>query len=118
MSRESPNSGSLRAIEDREVTHGTGALLSPKLAFVAKSTELLTAEVAVRSTPQKTSFEVIDADELARRWNLPVSWIRSHTRRRTLDEIPHLKCGKYVRFRWASPELEHWLSSHGEGLFG
>jgi hypothetical protein len=33
---------------------------------------------------------------------------------RTLDEIPCLRLGWYVRFRWGSPELEAWLARHQE----
>jgi hypothetical protein len=54
-------------------------------------------------------FEIIDADELAARWKVPKTWIMEGTRSRTVDVIPHLKLGRYVRFRWGSPELEEWL---------
>jgi hypothetical protein len=53
--------------------------------------------------------EIIDAGELAARLKLPKSWILEGTRSRTVDVIPHLKFGRYVRFRWASPELTEWL---------
>jgi hypothetical protein len=59
--------------------------------------------------PDKQSYEVVDAIELVRRWRVPVSWIREQTRSRATDPLPCLKFGKYVRFRWQSPELEHWL---------
>jgi len=68
-------------------------------------------------SPKSTCCELITADELAKRWNLPASWIRSHTRRRTLDEIPCIRLGRYVRFRWGSAELERWLAAH-EGSRG
>lgn len=36
--------------------------------------------------------ESIDAFELARRWNIPVTWVRNHTRDGyTDDPIPHRK---------------------------
>ena len=57
-----------------------------------------------------THFELIDAPELARRWSLPASWIREQTRSRSVDPIPHLRLGRYVRFEWGSPELEKWLT--------
>jgi len=64
----------------------------------------------------KPSFELIDAAELARRLGgLPVSWVRSRTRGRSLDEIPHLKLGRYIRFDWNSPELQRWIREHQEG---
>ena len=54
--------------------------------------------------------ELIDAPELAKRWNLPVTWIRNHTRSGyTNDPIPHLQLGRYVRFEWNSPALNTWL---------
>jgi hypothetical protein len=53
-------------------------------------------------------YEFIDSKELARRWCLPVSWIREQVRSRSTDPLPHVKFGKYTRFRWASPELNAW----------
>jgi len=72
----------------------------------------------VHPMPQNSTFELIDSNELARRLCLPASWVRSHTRARTLDEIPCVRFGRYVRFRWQSPELERWLKAHEEGTRG
>lgn len=55
-----------------------------------------------------TAYEFIDAKELAKRLSLPVSWVREQTRGRSIDPIPHVKFGRYVRFRWNSPDLEDW----------
>jgi hypothetical protein len=54
--------------------------------------------------------EIIDSEELARRWNLPVSWVRKHTWNGTQDPIPHLKFGRYTRFAWGDAALEKWLA--------
>ncbi len=54
------------------------------------------------------TYEFIDSKELARRWCLPVSWIREQVRKRVVDPLPHVRFIKYVRFRWGSPELEGW----------
>jgi hypothetical protein len=61
--------------------------------------------------------EIIDSAELAERWKVPESWIRSYTRERTPRDqrIPHLQLGRYVRFEWQSPALEAWLSKHRQG---
>jgi hypothetical protein len=64
-----------------------------------------TAETDVRKGAQ---FEFIGCPELAKRWRLPVSWIREAVRSRTSDPIPHVRFGKYVRFRWGSAELDGW----------
>jgi len=64
------------------------------------------------------AIEIIDAPELAKRWNLPESWIRSRvkpSRTATAEQIPHLKCGHYLRFEWGSPALDQWLARHREG---
>jgi hypothetical protein len=54
--------------------------------------------------------EIIDAEELAKRWHLPASWVREQTRSRAADPLSSIRFGKYVRFAWLSPELEQWLS--------
>jgi len=64
------------------------------------------------------SFEVIDAKELARRLNLPWTWVKEGTRNRTCDPIPHLRFGIYVRFEWNSPALNAWLARHRHGADG
>ena len=53
--------------------------------------------------------EIIDSAELARRWNVPETWIREYTRCRTQYTIPHIRLGRYVRFAWGSPDLDQWL---------
>jgi hypothetical protein len=53
-------------------------------------------------------YEFIDSKELASRWALPESWIREQVRSRAADPLPHVRFGKYVRFRWGGPELEGW----------
>src|SRR5215467_9453697 len=53
-------------------------------------------------------YEFIDSKKLAARWNLPESWVREQVRSRSVDPLPHIRFGKYVRFRWGSPELEQW----------
>ena len=58
---------------------------------------------------QPEFFEIIGTKELASRLNLPESWIRDATRSRNPDPVPHLKFGKYTRFRWRSPEMQQWL---------
>lgn len=55
-----------------------------------------------------SAYEFIDSPTLAQRWCLPASWIREQVRSRSIDPIPHIRFGKYVRFRWASPELIAW----------
>jgi len=60
-------------------------------------------------------FEMLNSEQLAARWQVPVSWIREHTRRRAIDPIPCVRFGKYVRFAWGSPELTAWVSRRKSG---
>src|SRR2546427_261270 len=54
--------------------------------------------------------EVIDSAELAKRLNVPETWVRSRSNpKRTNDPIPHLRLGRYVRFPGGS-ELLEWLN--------
>lgn len=56
-----------------------------------------------------TTTEIIDSLELARRWSVPVSWVRSKvqsSRTPKAEQIPHLQFGHYIRFEWCSPALE------------
>jgi hypothetical protein len=66
-----------------------------------------TTQVAGQAV-QIQQYEFIDSKELAARWALPESWIREQVRSRASDPLPHIRFGKYVRFRWGSPELEGW----------
>jgi len=53
---------------------------------------------------------IIDSKELARRWNVPESWVRDSVRSRSGDPIPCVHMGRYVRFEWGSVELEAWYA--------
>jgi hypothetical protein len=56
----------------------------------------------------ETKYQFITSEQLAERWSLPPSWVREQVRSRAADPLPHVRFGKYVRFRWGSPELEQW----------
>jgi len=57
-------------------------------------------------------IENIDSEELGQRLKIPESWVRAHTQPRCPENerIPHLRLGRYIRFRWGSPELEKWIA--------
>jgi hypothetical protein len=64
---------------------------------------------AETSSQRIETYEFIDSEELARRWDVPVSWIRDQVRKRAEDPLPHVSLGRYVRFLWGSPALELWI---------
>jgi hypothetical protein len=58
-------------------------------------------------------FELLTPVEFAERLRVPVTWVRERTRSRELygdDVIPHIRLGRYIRYKWGSPELEAWLN--------
>jgi hypothetical protein len=63
------------------------------------------------STPL-TSDTLLDAAQLAELLRVPESWVRNRTRARTpvAERIPCVRLGRYVRFAWNSPSLQHWLN--------
>jgi hypothetical protein len=52
---------------------------------------------------------MLTGPELATRWKVTASWVRKQLASAD-DPLPHVKMGRYVRFLWASPELNDWLS--------
>jgi len=53
--------------------------------------------------------ELLTVSEIASALKVPVSWVYERTRRSGGDRIPHIKLGKYLRFRWAA--VRQWLES-------
>lgn len=44
------------------------------------------------------SQRLLTAEEVAELLRVPKSWVYERTRRRGLEQLPHLKLGKYLRF--------------------
>lgn len=54
-------------------------------------------------------IDLLTVDQLARKLNITVSWIYSHTRKKGDNSIPYLKIGKYIRF--SENDVRLWLHS-------
>ena len=67
-----------------------------------------TNEFSVQLSERRPEYTFLDCKQLAERWNVPETWIRERVRRRSADPLPHVRFGKYVRFRGGAPELEEW----------
>lgn len=103
VGRSSPVNAAIQPEPNGSAVHQTASRLH-------LSHNQLPSEAREQPENARAPFELIDAPELARRWNLPASWIREQTRSRSVDPIPHLRLGRYVRFEWGSSELEQWLT--------
>lgn len=42
---------------------------------------------------------LLTVEEVSALLQVPESWIYKHTRRRAPERLPHVKLGKYIRFR-------------------
>jgi hypothetical protein len=75
-----------------------------------------TPGVPMVSPTSGNGVELIDARELARRWQLPESWIRAQSRERVPRDrrIPSLRFGRYRRYEFGSARLDEWLAKHRE----
>ena len=61
----------------------------------------------------ETQFEeLMTVSEIAQFLKVPVSWVYERTRRVGIEQIPHLKLGKYLRF--SVPEVKGWLQEQRE----
>jgi len=52
---------------------------------------------------------LLTVHEVAELLKVPVSWVYERTRRRGTERLPHLKVGKYLRFRLS--EIEEYLEA-------
>ena len=96
------------ALLDQHVLSGSTAKPQSGGRISAMARQTVMAMGAETQGLQTLQYEFIDSKELASRWALPESWIREQVRSRAADPLPHIRFGKYVRFRWGSPEMEGW----------
>ena len=56
--------------------------------------------------------KLLDVEQIAAELNVPTSWVYGQTRITDGSGMPHLKIGKYCRFRL--PEVMKWLQQRQE----
>lgn len=83
---------------------------SPELAAWIDRHVVCPRELRKFLVPGQAEYNYLDSAQFAEVLNVPESWVRDLVRARSLDPVPHVRFGKYVRFRIGSPELEAWLN--------
>jgi excisionase family DNA binding protein len=53
---------------------------------------------------------LLTVHEVAKILKVPVSWVYERTRRRGTERLPHMKIGKYLRFR--KEDVLGWLDEY------
>jgi hypothetical protein len=68
--------------------------------------------MATVQAQQSSTYELIDAAELARRLHLSVRFVKENSRAtRTQDPIPNISFHRRARlYDWGSPELNAWIA--------
>jgi excisionase family DNA binding protein len=57
--------------------------------------------------------QLLTIEEVAELLNVPVSWVYSKTRRRTMNRVPGFRVGKYWRFR--ESDILAWIERQRVG---
>lgn len=65
---------------------------------LAKAAEISTVAKHTPTPLGPDAHALLDIQQVAELLNVPVSWIYSRTRKRSLDRIPGFRLGKYWRF--------------------
>ena len=69
-------------------------------------------------TPAPTARDphcLLDAGEVAELLKVPISWVYSRTRKRSLDRLPGFRLGKYWRFQ--REDVLAWLARQRAGKY-
>jgi hypothetical protein len=72
--------------------------------------ELLREENLEESVRFPPIPHLVTLEQLAERWQLPLSWLRENCRSRCEDPLPIYRCGRYVRVDISDPALFEWLN--------
>lgn len=65
--------------------------------------------ISLAPQPLTEAERLLTVHEVAELLRVPVSWVYERTRRRGDQQLPHIKMGKYLRFRRA--EVLGWLDA-------
>ena len=73
------------------------------------STNIVTKNESLATQPAPRVSRELEAlltvHEVAELLRVPISWVYERTRRRGIERLPHMKIGKYLRFRLREVEL-------------
>ena len=78
---------------------------------IVTKNESLPTQSAPRVSPEAEAL--LTVHEVAELLRVPVSWVYERTRRRGMERLPHIKIGKYLRFRLR--EVESYLENLRRG---
>ena len=74
---------------------------------VVSKHETVATSPKLQVTPEPEAL--LTVPEVAELLRVPVSWVYERTRRRGIERLPHIKIGKYLRFRFT--EVQTYLET-------
>jgi len=77
--------------------------------MIAKGNGHASEPLMPASVPDEDGLELLDANQLADLFKVKPSWVRSATRARSANQLPHIKVGRYTRFQERA--VRQWLDS-------
>ena len=93
-------------IGEKDAQAITNAVVGSQLDQTPASTYAAQPETAtVRKT--KNEHRLLTIRDVAELFQVPVSWVYEHTRRRSVDRMPGFRLGKYWRFN--EEDIRAWL---------
>lgn len=63
------------------------------------------------SQPRLEPSDILTPKQLAKRLQVPVSWVYKHTDNSRKSKLPVLRCDGFLRFSW--PDVCEWLRQNG-----
>ena len=87
--------------------------MAAKMPIVLPESRVVSSARKIEDS-SRTVIEIITAAELAKRLQVPESWIRSRVRSRTpiAEQLPHIALGRYIRFDWGA--VMDWLRTRSQ----
>ncbi len=76
--------------------NGTGQTLENVIEELLRRIVREEIQAAISGNGNHGADQLLKAEEAAKRWSVPVTWIRDMARR---GELPHIRLGHYIRFK-------------------
>jgi excisionase family DNA binding protein len=84
--------------------------VSIRMWATAQMSDAGRANMTTPIVAESLQVELLTVSELAQLLKVPVSWVYKHSRARGAERIPHVKLGKYLRFR--ESEVRVWIDKN------
>lgn len=71
------------------------------------------SSILPKNTPEADDESLLTPEDVARKFQVPITWVYGCIRGRTTHSMPHIKIGRYVRFE--EDAVRKYLESNRRG---